>query len=1201
MDGKSKKDYMRVLDADLTDLLGDEDESIKKPPSRITHGGGSGRINTGKSKSSVLDEDFFSKLAAEAENDEPGSDVSDADPQAVLNKMEDIDDMDADLFGKMKKTGPPASQHFKAGPGQLAQTRGPKTPVPAVTECTAQKKSQSSPAHLAPAKVVEDGQKGISGSPAIPAHPYKKYSFNDDDPLDGLLSDEEETKNMKEKKPLETEKAKPQPSDNSAAKNEFNTAPLPASSKRPVGTSKRCDEITFDDDGDDLVDALGMSDSPKSVKKEASREEDDRRPARSKFDELLGRGTASKLLERPATGERKDSAQQQRAPAGSSQGLGEEEFTFGSYMPSAASSAEGRRSGPSSRRSVRFYGNDNQRKAEEADIMGGLDRGRDKLSTSATPGTPTILATPPQTTQSSRGGPSDWLGLKGDSFDDPKEPASKQNTQLGTSKMGGVDNAVALEPIAVTPSAIGSSSRKLSLSDSKLGAPIMEHAGAGAVIGDDDEDWLLKSLSRKKSQVSALGDDKKIEGFRGSGVDASISKSGITSSSQHDDLLMDSSAEDRLAATHKNRNDSATPTLVSSSRREHLNGHDARIAALIGQPMEQSSFYHAIQPQLGPGYLSQSLFPGNPLSYYQPCQQAAHLMTPQAHGQAILGQAVGQSFIQTDSSQQTQAFTIELDTKMRRLQMERDQLKSLLDTVQQRHKEDMDILEEGHKQRVRLLQDSWERREASLRQELEEAAGRHSALQREAESERARLASTWQCRVADAEQEAMRQAERLAELQRHSIMEMRRDHEEQIQRLKRLKDQEIDAVTSATSQTRSLNGVIEQMESLSGRMGELTNRVESTHHSSTHELEMETRSRTAQLHELKDRLDRQHRDMEEERARLQYVISKMEARLGEQTRQLEQERWKVKSEQGKMESLKRGLEEERRVMMQQLNLEREELDRAKTLLLKEQEAVMARCGEERKRLAAESAEAQEWRARRADGAEREAARQAERDAQREAAVIKLAQSQADLTVRAGDLKSREDQLNKEREVLERERQELQREREKLNALAQSLNLQAQELDSMMKASSEKYADGERVLRQARRIEGEHQSRLDNIHHQMEALREHEQRVVQEKASMAQERRNMGHLPGTPTPKLHSKYRLRHMDTHCNTSLPPSTSGANLQSALVQSLTSSAAAELHAKLTLFKHTASQDRDFLEDEEHFLRSLKKSSNQSSLSFA
>lgn len=37
---------------------------------------------------------------------------------------------------------------------------------------------------------------------------------------------------------------------------------------------------------------------------------------------------------------------------------------------------------------------------------------------------------------------------------------------------------------------------------------------------------------------------------------------------------------------------------------------------------------------------------------------------------------------------------------------------------------------------------------------------------------------------------------------RASILEMRQDHEEQLQRLKVLKDREIDAVTSATSHTR---------------------------------------------------------------------------------------------------------------------------------------------------------------------------------------------------------------------------------------------------------------------------------------------------------------------------------------------------------------------------------------------------------------
>lgn len=37
---------------------------------------------------------------------------------------------------------------------------------------------------------------------------------------------------------------------------------------------------------------------------------------------------------------------------------------------------------------------------------------------------------------------------------------------------------------------------------------------------------------------------------------------------------------------------------------------------------------------------------------------------------------------------------------------------------------------------------------------------------------------------------------------RKSILEMKKDHEDQVQRLKKLKDEEIDAVTSATSQAR---------------------------------------------------------------------------------------------------------------------------------------------------------------------------------------------------------------------------------------------------------------------------------------------------------------------------------------------------------------------------------------------------------------
>ena len=82
---------------------------------------------------------------------------------------------------------------------------------------------------------------------------------------------------------------------------------------------------------------------------------------------------------------------------------------------------------------------------------------------------------------------------------------------------------------------------------------------------------------------------------------------------------------------------------------------------------------------------------------------------------------------------------------------------------------------------------------------------------------------------------------------RQSILEVKQDHEEQLLRLKRLKEEEIEAVTSATSQTRSLTGVMEQMEGFSCRLGELSCRVESTHEHTAQGLEQGARQREEQL------------------------------------------------------------------------------------------------------------------------------------------------------------------------------------------------------------------------------------------------------------------------------------------------------------------------------------------------------------------
>ena len=131
-----------------------------------------------------------------------------------------------------------------------------------------------------------------------------------------------------------------------------------------------------------------------------------------------------------------------------------------------------------------------------------------------------------------------------------------------------------------------------------------------------------------------------------------------------------------------------------------------------------------------------------------------------------------------------------------------------------------------------------------------------------------------------------------------------------------------------------------------------------------------------------------------------------------------QERWRVHAEQSKAEAAQRALEEQRKVMVQQIAMEREELERAKvspdaprlaaslpsgpgmltgalapspqSALLEEQKSVMHKCGEERRRLAAEWAEFFAQQKLSKERAEREAERALQVDTQREGTLISLA-------------------------------------------------------------------------------------------------------------------------------------------------------------------------------------------------------------------
>ncbi|XP_044838327.1 fas-binding factor 1 isoform X3 [Mauremys mutica] len=1187
MAAKPKKGLKGSIQDMLSDLLGDDDETPIQSNKPSQHSGGSGRrprdIVSKASKNSVLEDGVFSKMAAEEGAGAEGSDLSDVDPQALLETLKEMDDMEADLLG-IKKSSSGAGRTMAKGSekldssSDLAKTSGKLTTVEKGESATGIEKKPLS-------------------TPTIPQRQYKKFSFEDlDDPLAGLLSDEEE--DAAKKLPPTGTKSSPERHTGPAKGISLSSAP-----GRAVAPMRRREELTFEDDGDDLMDALGFGESPRGeLKQERKGEEEELRPARSKLEELLGNGTAAKLLERPITGERKEfklDTKYQQQPDKETL-WGDEDFTFGAYQPTLASTPEGRQS---RRQSVRFS-------AENIHEL-NMDQ-RSKPTT-------------PATTSPMRGSKTgaDWLGLKDEDFIDLDPPSPAKDAAKGSP---------AAAPLNM-PSSSSATKQPSPASQLLPGTKsAAEEAAAKPRPQEEEEDsWLNDALSRKKSQLQGKVKEKRAGPSGSLRQDDEVDTVTVTSQPAPSVREPQRSAIPEDKSTRMEDSGYPVPwlttqkqasSLTSESRKGAPPGDTSNAASLQGHP-EGLGFPTLTQlRQAEP--LALSLLNASEYEKRLVALQAQLRENAAGHQAELLS---------------AQTRLAELESQVRKLELERNQQKLLLESLQQRHQEDVELIENAHRSRVKVMEESSRQREARLRQENEELAAQYLSHCQSAERAKSELLAQQQRRLAELEQEKVQEVERLRELQRASILEMRKDHELQLQRLKRLKDQEIDAVTSATSHTRSLNGVIERMEKFSSNLSDLSYKVEATHHNTSQELEIGARQRDEQLRGLylskttapkilcaesgspvmscsqttlpasqtvlQDRLMRQQRDMEEERSRLQEVIAKMEARLSEQTRLLEQERWRVTAEQSKVESLQRSLEEQRRVMTQQLTMEREELERAKNVLLEEQKSVMQKCAEERRKLAMEWSEFHTQQKLSKERTERDVDRALQIDSQREGAIMTLAKEQADLKIKASELRAKEEQLARERESVEQERQELRLEKERVNAAALHVKQRAEEIDSMSKLSSQKYEEGERALLEAKKVESEHQTRLCTVQQRLERLRQQEQHLHQERQNLAHQRRQLEQLreelpnspvqfltkPWVPHPGAQTKgLSTTHYFPPPVIDLPWHNSGSM---GGTQGTAGAGPAESYARLVLLKHTAERDRDFLEDEQFFLETLKKAS--------
>ncbi|XP_041812804.1 fas-binding factor 1-like isoform X2 [Chelmon rostratus] len=1127
---KGKPSKTSFGDDDLLDSLFDDK---KHPPrGKATRGGPLNR-------SSATD-NIFSMLAEEVKRDggdTEDSDVSAADPNDILKNMKDMDDMDADLFASKKN---PSSAPAQKKP---FSNEWPKKDS-STLESDAKPEGADEPT---------TGGKKPNSAPLSAAHNYKKFTLSDlDDPLadllDDLLPDETNPKNKSSIQRARPGKSAPSPAASPILKTETSKA------------QKNRSELAFDEDQDDLMDTLGFDSSKNTPKKKDTafwsnkeRSEPPQR-ARTRLDEILENLTSPRLLEQPLEGERKDQPQsqerqQQEKTSSVKESLLEDDLTFGSYQPTLVSTPEGRQS---RRQSVRFSTEDVSSSTPERKPKPASIRHRNSA---------------------------DWLGLKTNDDHTFLEGDAKDTKASAESPKAPLSPSLERRPALAGSHA--TSAAKMAADTSaptdKITKQTKPEVSKSQKRDEEEDDWLAGALNRKKA--------------------LSVSNSEAKRSKQEDSLGLgeevdlESISKQVTSQAPRGREDTLTSARDTSN-------------SFLGQPSPTAHSTPVREPGTKQAHPQQNQIQNTSAAVQQQVTLSAEslqqlLLQQQMMQSQLLGlggvvdagvpQRLKEKEQQPGDYQALQARIIQLEGQVKTLQLERDQSQMLLENVQQRHKQDMELMENAHKARVKLLEESAAQRETQVRQECEDLMERLTTTTRTGEQERSELQSQYQRKLAQAQQDRDREVERLRELQRKSILEMKKDHEDQLQRLKKLKDEEIDAVTSATSQTRSLAVVIEQMEQFSSRLGELSSRVESTHEHTAHGLEQGARHRDEQLRMMQDRLAQQQKSMVEERAYLKEIISRMDTQLNEQQRQLEKERWKMTAEQAKAESTQRGLEEERRTLSMQINMEREELERAKSALLEEQKSVMQHCADERRKLAAEWAHFHTMEKQRHERAEREVSSLLEK---REGSIISLAQEQADLKLQTAELKQKGMAVAQEREALERLREELDREKERISSTALRLKTRAHEVEAFSKLAAEKHEEGERALQEAKRVEAEHEARLANIHTQTERLRQQEQRILQERMRLSHLQKEKERLRQDPPISLLSQMippilpdsgsAFPNPELASTPNISPPTSVANSQSMALQ-----------ASLALWKYTAEKDRDYLQEEQIFLDNLKKKS--------
>uniref|UniRef100_T1KXC8 Fas-binding factor 1 C-terminal domain-containing protein n=1 Tax=Tetranychus urticae TaxID=32264 RepID=T1KXC8_TETUR len=457
------------------------------------------------------------------------------------------------------------------------------------------------------------------------------------------------------------------------------------------------------------------------------------------------------------------------------------------------------------------------------------------------------------------------------------------------------------------------------------------------------------------------------------------------------------------------------------------------------------------------------------------------------------------SLLKIDPSQLTIAYATSqkdiliLQAKVAILNMEKEHLTETINQLKDNHRSEISVLKTLNEQQLTMTIDVYKRQEEMLKEERDRRMDELKNQLETSERDREELRSRYNEKVEIIEKECKEEVERLKEMHKSLIKRLTEQHEIDLDRLRRIKGQEIESVHTLHEQSNSLESLVNKWIANADRMESLYKSLVTKEDELIKGKIDSLEAKDRQFNVIEENWTTLRRSVEREREANEEAKDKLMKLIEEQRKLIVNEQHQLNNERRTFDEEKQRFEKDKRQWEEEVAQIRDKLTRESNEISRENERLAEKSIDLEKRESSLVISQLEWKNEMTREKDNLARLTGEANEERK----KLAKERS---------KAQEMYLNlqSEQQKLENKKILFDGEKEKLKQLAELIAQNANELENAGSISLKEKEEGLRAFEMAKKISDEVNSKEAKMERRAEQLIKEAVRIEVESKRIRQE-------------------------------------------------------------------------------------------------